>query len=111
MNRKEFLKGAAGTMAMAALCGAGLSGKSAAAEGSLEEKIQYLLDREAIMECQYLYARGCDMQDADLLASAFDETITVYYPLVDLRLENTPGKDMAQGIVGSFIKDGITTQH
>lgn len=111
MNRKEFLKGAAGTMAIAALCGAGLNDKAAAAEGTLEEKVQYLLDREAIAECQYRYARGCDMKDTDLLASAFDETITVYYPLVDLKLENTSGKDMAQGIVGSFVKDGITTQH
>ena len=110
MNRKEFLKGAAGTMAMAAFCGAGLNVKTAAAEGTLEEKVQYLLDREAITECQYRYARGCDLQDAALLASAFDETISVDYP-TGTKLDDVPGPGMAQGIVGNFIENKITTQH
>lgn len=112
MNRKEFLKGAAGTMAFAALCGAGMNQKSVWAEEgmTLEEKVQYLMDREAIAECQYLYARGCDWRDADMLASAFDETITVDYP-TGTSLADVPGSAMAQGIVGNFIDNGIVTQH
>lgn len=110
MKRKDFLKGAAGTMAMAAFFGTGMNATTAAAEGTLEEKVQYLLDREAITECQYRYARGCDLQDAELLASAFDETISVDYP-TGTKLADVPGLGMAQGIVGNFIENGITTQH
>lgn len=87
-----------------------MSTTAAVAEGTLEEKVQYLLDREAITECQYRYARGCDLQDAELLASAFDETISVDYP-TGTKASDIPGSSMAQGIAGNFIQNSITTQH
>lgn len=109
MDRKTFLKGAAGSMAL--LCGAAMgTGSARAEETTLEEKIQYLMDREAITECQYRYARACDTQDAALLAEAFDEAISVDYP-TGTKLEDIPGAGMAQGIVGNFIENHITTQH
>ena len=77
----------------------------------LAADIQLLQDRAEITECQYRYARGADMQDADLLASAFDEIISVSYPDSDTVMEDVPGPDMAAGIVGNFVENGVTTQH
>lgn len=110
MNRKDFMKGAAGAVAMTALFGGGMDATTAVAEETIEAKVQHLLDREAIKECQYRYARGCDLQDAELLASAFDETISVDYP-TGTKVADVPGAGMAQGIVGNFIENNYTTQH
>ena len=39
--------------------------------GTLDPKLQYLLDRQAILDCVYRYCRGLDRHDEALLASAF----------------------------------------
>jgi len=38
---------------------------------SLETKVQYLLDRQAILDCIHRYARALDRHDEDMLATAF----------------------------------------
>jgi len=37
----------------------------------LERKLQYLLDRQAILDCIARNARGCDRHDSELLASSY----------------------------------------
>jgi len=37
----------------------------------LEKKLQYLMDRSAILDCIARNARGCDRHDSDLLASSY----------------------------------------
>jgi SnoaL-like domain len=37
----------------------------------LEQKLQYLMDRTAILDCIARNARGCDRHDAELLASSY----------------------------------------
>jgi hypothetical protein len=39
--------------------------------GPLNQELQYLLDRQAILDCVYRYCRGLDRHDPELLASAF----------------------------------------
>jgi ketosteroid isomerase-like protein len=39
----------------------------------LAEQVQRLLDREAIWDCVYRYARGLDRHDAEIYASAYHE--------------------------------------
>jgi ketosteroid isomerase-like protein len=39
----------------------------------LAEQVQWLVDREAIWDCVYRYARGLDRHDADVFASAYHE--------------------------------------
>ena len=49
-------------------------GDDAAVDMSLlAEQVQHLLDREAIWDCVYRYARGLDRHDADVFASAYHE--------------------------------------
>lgn len=38
---------------------------------SLEQKVEYLLDRQAIRDCVCRYARGVDRHDTEILLSAF----------------------------------------
>jgi SnoaL-like domain len=42
----------------------------------LEKKLQYLLDRQAILDCVARNARGCDRHDSELLASSYTVTGT-----------------------------------
>ncbi|MGH7462713.1 MAG: nuclear transport factor 2 family protein, partial [Longimicrobiales bacterium] len=37
----------------------------------MEAQVQYLLDRQAILDCDQRYCLGVDRHDADLIASAF----------------------------------------
>lgn len=115
MDRKTFLRGTTGAAALAALCAAspGLAFADSAdnVDNDTAATVQLLADRASITECQYRYARGADLQDADLLASAFDETISVYYPLTGTQQNDVSGIDMARGITDNFIENGIITQH
>lgn len=40
---------------------------------TLEEKVQYLLDRQAILDCINRYTRGLDRHDEEMIASAYHE--------------------------------------
>ncbi|MBC9226495.1 nuclear transport factor 2 family protein [Aeromicrobium sp. 636] len=42
-------------------------------ERSLEEQVQWLLDREAIRDVMHLYCRGVDRSDFDLIRQAYHE--------------------------------------
>lgn len=68
-----------------------------------------LMDKLAIMGCQYKYALGVDLKDPSILADAFDEVIDVYYPLTGTKLDGCIGTEMAAGLVTGL--DGIVTQH
>lgn len=41
--------------------------------GTIEEKVQYLLDRTAILDCVAKHARGHDRHDAGMLTSAYHD--------------------------------------
>ncbi len=47
--------------------------ESETGEMTLEDKVQYLFDRQQILDCVIRYARGLDRHDEEVLASVFHE--------------------------------------
>ena len=49
-------------------------GETASAElGELQEQVRLILDKQAIQDCVYRYARGLDRHDEEMLSSVFHE--------------------------------------